>query len=365
MAVHTLGSTSTPTYGYNVTQQYNEVGPNDQVTAPSGGMYVSSLFAYFGNNSGGAMTVELVLFDGLYHAATRSGQYTVNGEAWQSQTITPYFIGAGSTCGVGWFVAQNTYNVKFHVKSSGNWRGLDIATLSSIASAPKPGSPFVQGALGWYIEYLDPLLVYSVSPSTSATGVSVTLSGVGFTGGSITGITFNGTAASTWTVNSDTSLTVTVPAGATTGPLVVSSDHGNNSVTWTLSSGAAPTITSFTPTTGAPGTSVTITGTGFTGATAVKFNGTPASTFTVNSSTSITASPASGTTTGTISVTTANGTGTSSGSFTVTAPTGVSCSIYNTSFQTSAALDVYDGAAWQAVSSISSWDGVSAWQATS
>jgi hypothetical protein len=86
------------------------------------------------------------------------------------------------------------------------------------------------------------------------------------------------------------------------------------------SGGAAPTITSFTPTSGPVNTSVTITGTNLTGATSVKFNGTPATTFNVNSSTQIVATVSPTATTGPISVTTPSGTATSTGSFTITVP---------------------------------------------
>jgi len=86
--------------------------------------------------------------------------------------------------------------------------------------------------------------------------------------------------------------------------------------------GAAPTITSFTPTSGTTGTSVTLTGTNFTGATTVKFNGIAAGSFSVTSSTKIIAVAPTGVTTGKISVTTPGGTATSSSSFTkVAAPT--------------------------------------------
>jgi hypothetical protein len=112
---------------------------------------------------------------------------------------------------------------------------------------------------------------------------------------------------------------------ATTGSYSGSMSLASSTTYWAMvmvalkaSTGAAPTVTSFTPTSGPVGTSVTITGTNFTGATAVKFNGTAATTFTVNSSTQITATVPSAATSGTISVTTPSGTGTSSGSFTVT-----------------------------------------------
>jgi RHS repeat-associated protein len=85
--------------------------------------------------------------------------------------------------------------------------------------------------------------------------------------------------------------------------------------------GAAPVISSFSPSSGVPGTSVTITGEHFEEVQSVAFNGVSA-TFTVGSPTSLTATVPQGATTGTISVTTAGGTGTSATAFVViTGPT--------------------------------------------
>jgi hypothetical protein len=165
--------------------------------------------------------------------------------------------------------------------------------------------------------------VSSFSPTSGHVGDSVTITGTGFTGASA--VAFNGTNASSFTVNSDTQITATVPSGATTGTLSVTTANGTGT-----SSGSftvlppAPTITSFSPTSGPVGTSVVITGTNFTGASAVKFNATAASSFTVNSATQITAIVPSGATTGPISVTTSGGTGTSSSNFTVVPPPVVS-----------------------------------------
>src|SRR6266511_3924968 len=83
--------------------------------------------------------------------------------------------------------------------------------------------------------------------------------------------------------------------------------------------GAAPTITSFTPTAGPVGTSVTITGTNLSGATSVKFNGVSV-TITSNTATQIVTKVPAGATTGKITVTTAGGTATSATNFTVTSP---------------------------------------------
>ena len=149
------------------------------------------------------------------------------------------------------------------------------------------------------------------TPGSGKVGASVVVNGANFTGA--TAVTFNGTSA-VFTVNSAIKITATVPAGATSGKIGVTTPAGSATSAATFS--VAPTVNSFSPAGGAPGTSVTITGATFTGATAVKFNGL-AATFMVNSSTQITAAVPANATTGPISVTTPGGTATSATSFTV------------------------------------------------
>jgi hypothetical protein len=76
----------------------------------------------------------------------------------------------------------------------------------------------------------------------------VTLTGTNFTGA--TAVAFNGTAA-TFTVNSPTSIATSVPAGATTGPISVTTPGGTafSSGSFTVGSVVSPpTINSFTAT---------------------------------------------------------------------------------------------------------------------
>ncbi len=157
--------------------------------------------------------------------------------------------------------------------------------------------------------------ISSFSPTTGAVGSSVVIAGTNF--GCTTSVMFNTTAATTYVVNSATQITATVPVGATTGPLHVTTTGGgpaNSTTNFTVVTG--PSITSFTPTSGPVGTTVTITGTNLTGVTAVKFNGTTA-VFTTSTATSVTATVPSGATTGKITVTTPGGTATSATDFTV------------------------------------------------
>ena len=85
-------------------------------------------------------------------------------------------------------------------------------------------------------------VVSSFSPTSGPVGTAVTVSGSGFTGA--TAVDFNGTAA-TFTVGSDSSISTSVPSGATTGAIAVTTPNG----TGTSSS-------SFTVTTGGGGNGV-------------------------------------------------------------------------------------------------------------
>ena len=158
--------------------------------------------------------------------------------------------------------------------------------------------------------------ISSFSPTSGAVGTAVTLTGTNFTGA--TDVSFGSATASSFTVNSPTSISTTVPPFAATGTISVTTAQGTGTSSASFTVLAAPTVTGFSPTSGAAGATISISGTGFTGTTNVQFNGTNAP-FTVNSATSISATVLAGATTGPISVTNAQGTGTSGTSFTVVA----------------------------------------------
>jgi len=151
-------------------------------------------------------------------------------------------------------------------------------------------------------------------PTSGTEGTAIIILGTNLTGA--TKVSFNGTAAK-FTVVSSSEITTTVPVGAKTGAVEVTTPSG------TLNSNVAfrvrPEITNFTPTSGAVGTSsVTITGTELTQPSQVTFGGVKATTFTVNSDLEVTADVPTGAKTGKIGITTPGGTATSSETFTVT-----------------------------------------------
>jgi hypothetical protein len=166
----------------------------------------------------------------------------------------------------------------------------------NITTGPPPPAPAVTG----------------VSPSSGPTtgGTQVTITGTSFTGASA--VMFGNTAATSLTVNSDTSITATAPAGQV-GPVDVlvtaaggtSAPNPGDQYTY---SAPPPTVTIINPNSGPAGTQVTVSGTNFTGVTEVDFGAGNKANFTVNNSTTLTATAPSGTGIVDVTVTTPSGT---------------------------------------------------------
>lgn len=319
MATHILGNTTAPSAGANDTT-YNEIGPTGFTPIPANG-YVTALYGYFGSTSGGAMACNLLLVNSAGTLLATAGSTTVYGAAWQSASIAPYYLASGTQIGVAWYV---TAEVHFPVYSSSHFQAESVGGPSNL-NGFQPGSPYYQGGTGYYLVWVDPCTLSGVSPSTATAGQSVTLTGAGFTGGSISSVTFNGISAS-YTVNSDTQITATVPHGYTTGNIQVNTDHGSPTIAFTE---GAPTIASYSPTSAISGSTVTITGSGFTDGTVtgVSFNSIAASSYNVVSNTKLTAVVPNGATTGTLQVSTNHGNATTS--FTEGPPTIASISPSN------------------------------------
>ena len=120
---------------------------------------------------------------------------------------------------------------------------------------------------------------------------SVTITGTGFLG--TTGVMFGTTAAQSFTIVSDTTLTAVAPAeSAGTVDVTVATSAGSSSQSsadhYTYM--AAPALQFVSPysDTATGGTPITESGSGFTGATAVDFGNTVITAFTINSDTSLT-----------------------------------------------------------------------------
>ncbi len=139
----------------------------------------------------------------------------------------------------------------------------------------------------------------------------IIITGANFTGA--TSVTFGGVEAASFTVNSDTQITASLPANAGNGITVTTPSGVGTTSNFTVQ----PGIRSFSPTSGAVNTDVFINGFGLINVTKVSFNGVSAP-FRVISANRIKANVPKNATTGKIQIVTTAGRAVSSTNFTVT-----------------------------------------------
>ncbi len=155
--------------------------------------------------------------------------------------------------------------------------------------------------------FFGPSVIVGFNPPFGRSGTNVIITGTNFTGA--TSVLFNGLASS-YVVNSNTQITATVPASATTGTITVTAPGGGFATSSNFV--MQPTLTTFAPAFGAVGTSVTINGANFNvGTPIVTFNGVTSAVPTSVTFNSLVAVVPAKATTGPIRVLTADGTATS------------------------------------------------------
>jgi uncharacterized protein YhfF len=158
------------------------------------------------------------------------------------------------------------------------------------------------------------------SPQSGSLGMQVTINGTAFGPTSSDNVvTINGAPATVASATS-TQLVVTVPTGATSGPLTVLSPSGSatSDLPFVVEM-LAPTVIGFTPTIGLPGSSVTVMGSAFeptAGQNTFILNATPGQ-VTAASTTALTVTVPTGVTSGRLTVMTASGTAVSTEDFIV------------------------------------------------
>ena len=154
----------------------------------------------------------------------------------------------------------------------------------------------------------------SLVSTSGKEGANIGILGQGFSSSSV--VEFGGVQATSIKLTGKTFISATVPTGALTGSVTVTT--GSTILTSVQTFKVKPTILSFSPTSGAVGTPVMITGTGLTQTTKVTFGGVAATSVTVNSDSQVTANVPTGALTGKIVIRTKGGSAASKTDFTVT-----------------------------------------------
>jgi uncharacterized delta-60 repeat protein len=134
---------------------------------------------------------------------------------WQTGGTTPemHQVVFESWNGSAW----STLGVASRVAGGYRLSGLTLPASGQIRARGRTTGGYRNGSsnmIEQVTSYAPPLTVASVTPSVGSItgGTSVTITGTGFTGASA--VTFGGTPAASFTVNSDTSITATTPARA-------------------------------------------------------------------------------------------------------------------------------------------------------
>lgn len=217
-------------------------------------------------------------------------------------------------CGVLFKITKSGVFTTLHTFSSSDG-AYPQSSLSLRTDGVFYGDTFGGGFYGQGVFYslntgLQPFV--SLVTTSGKEGAKIGILGQGFSRSSV--VKFGGVATASITLSGSTYISATVPAGALTGSVTVTT--GSSTLISAQTFKVKPTLLSFSPGSGSVGSAVIITGTAFTQTTKVTFNGSSA-TFTVNSDSQITATVPTGATTGKITVTTKGGSATSATSFTV------------------------------------------------
>jgi hypothetical protein len=282
-----------------------------------------------------------VVVSSIYTSATKTNAWTY----WPVMSVSSLDVSNGSTVGgttvvltgAGFFsVSSVTFNgivaASFTVDSLTQ---ITAVTSSKVSNGDVGNvvvtSPYTSATKSNAWTYWPPMSVSSLSVSNGSTvgNTTVVITGAGFY--SVTGITFNGVAVSSFTVNSITQITVTTAAGTSngTGNVVVTSNFTSATGTnlWTY---WQPVVVSSLDVTNGPragGTTVVVTGSGFYSVSGVTFNGVAVTSYTVDSLTQITVSTgaklSSNGDVGAVVVTTTYTSGTKSSAWTYWPPMGV------------------------------------------
>ena len=257
--------------------------------------------------------------------ATSTNDFMVIGPAPIIDDFSPAFGSPGTTIVISGVNFTNVQEVRFNGVLSGSVSAPAQTTINAqVPATATSGKISVKTAAGTSTSTNNftvtrAPVVTNFFPGRGKAGLTqVTIEGVNFSG--VTGVGFNGRPVGGIGTPAPNQLLVSVPPGATTGPITVTNGFGSGASTVNFVVTSAPLIDNFFPESATPGTIVVINGANFTGVPSpggVKFNGTNAAFVAVTADTQVHATVPAGATTGPITVTNAFGSGTSISNFTV------------------------------------------------
>ena len=220
-------------YGSTIFGGSNGAGTLYQIT--TGGTY-TVVSNFDGTHGSGAYPTPLQHTNGKIFGLTKRGGAKGDGVAYSLNDNLPPFILLNTTVGtVGKTVGilgnglTGATSVKFN-GTAANFKVVSDTYLTATVPAGETGYVTVATSSGTLTSskkyYVTPKIT-SINPTSGPVGTSVVIAGSGLIQAS--GITIGGVKVTSFTVNSDKQVTMTVPSGAKTGKILVTTPGGKAS----------------------------------------------------------------------------------------------------------------------------------------
>ncbi len=240
----------------------------------------STITAVLGIGASGDVTVTTI--GGI---ATKSG-FSFTGPAIHS--FTPTSAHAGDTIYISGSNFNSILNISFGGTAAASFIVLNDSTVKAVIGNGASGSVSIATINGTATKngflFTGPVIT-SITPGFTGRGRTVVIRGMNFTGA--TSVSFGGTNAASFFVDSTTRITAVVDTGSS-GDVIVVTPIGTASKPGFIFA-QPPEIISFTPMSAGYGTGITIKGKHFSGTESINIGPVAASGFTVVSDTVITA----------------------------------------------------------------------------
>ena len=146
-----------------------------------------------------------------------------------------------TTAGCQWTATSNANWITIPGGSSGNGNGTVNFSVAANTGAARTGTITLADQTFTVTQSMSCLTVSSINPASGAIGATITINGTNFS--SVNAVKFANNVSALFTIVSDTQMQTTVPTGAITGPITISSQFCGDATTSTFTVLPKPTIT--------------------------------------------------------------------------------------------------------------------------
>ena len=240
--VEQIGTQAENSFGSVSYIAWYEMYPASEVPIPS--MIISPGDVMTGTvTSTGGGSFTLALFDATTGSSFTKTSSSASAQRYSAEVVAEAPSSGSTVLPLANFGTAHFTDCAFNGKpiSAFAYNQIDLASGSTtLAATSALGADGASFSVTSYPSSIPATTVTGFSPRSGKVGTSVTVIGTGFTGAD--SVTFNGRSAD-FTIDSDAQITVTVPAGASSGPISVSAPGGPATSTSDFTVLLKPTVT--------------------------------------------------------------------------------------------------------------------------